>query len=179
MDAFERSYAKLVMPHSRIVKVGVQLVKRDKDCLRAIGCGLPVSFMATMLIHLFLSYPTQTGWLPSPLLFIHIKNIHKGKYGSDSESYDTEGRYDRSKFDAIFSKYGRTHLNALTIHELITMLKGNRNAYDFPGWIGAAGEWFLLYSVAKDKDGLLQRETVRGAFDGSLFERLQDYKKSS
>jgi peroxygenase len=33
--------------------------------------------------------------------------------------------------------------------------------------------------VGKDKEGLLQRETVRGAFDGSLFERLQDIKKSS
>ena len=38
MDAFERSYAKLVMPHSRIVKVVVQLVKRDKDC-RGLRCS--------------------------------------------------------------------------------------------------------------------------------------------
>jgi peroxygenase len=45
--------------------------------------------------------------------------------------------------------------------------------------IAASGEWKLLYSVAKDKDGLLQRETVRGVFDGSLFERLQHDKKSS
>ena len=45
--------------------------------------------------------------------------------------------------------------------------------------IAAIGEWHLLYSVAKDKDGLLQRETVRGVFDASLFERLQDSKKSS
>jgi len=59
------------------------------------------------------------------------------------------------------------------------MLQGNRNTYDFPGWLAAAGEWLLLYSLAKDKDGLLQRETVRGLFDGSLFERLQDNKKSS
>ncbi|WVZ56045.1 hypothetical protein U9M48_006631 [Paspalum notatum var. saurae] len=148
--------------------------------LRAIGCGLPVSFVASILINLFLSYPTQPGCLPSPLLSIHINNIHKGKHGSDSETYDTEGRFDPSKFDAIFSKYSRTHPNALTRAELSSMLKGNRNMYDFIGWIAAAGEWILLYSVAKDKDGLLQRETVRGAFDGSLFERLQeDNKKSS
>lgn len=112
------------------------------------------------------------------MLSIHIDNIHKGKHGSDSESYDTEGRYvrfgtfsmsssaqalssgrlqilyctitvtaifnfanvlslhrfDPSKFDAIFSKYGRTHPNALTRDELISMLEGNRNVYDFLGW---------------------------------------------
>ncbi|XP_034575463.1 peroxygenase isoform X3 [Setaria viridis] len=150
-----------------------------KPCLRAIGCGLPVSVVGSLLINLVLSYPTQPGWLPSPLLSIHIKNIHKGKHGSDSEAYDTEGRFDPSKFDAIFSKYGRTHPNALTKDELNSMLEGNRNMYDFLGWAAAAGEWLLLYSVAKDKDGLLQREAVRGAFDGSLFERLQDNKKSS
>ncbi|NP_001353659.1 caleosin [Zea mays] len=150
--------------------------------LRAIGCGLTVSFAFSILINLFLSYPTQPGWLPSPLLSIRIDNIHKGKHGSDSETYDTEGRFDPSKFDAVFSKYGRTHPNALTKDELSSMLQGNRNTYDFLGWLAAAGEWLLLYSLAKDKDGLLQRETVRGLFDGSLFERLEDdnnKKKSS
>uniref|UniRef100_A0A0E0KAN8 Caleosin n=1 Tax=Oryza punctata TaxID=4537 RepID=A0A0E0KAN8_ORYPU len=147
--------------------------------LRAIGCGYPVSIAGAILINLVLSYPTQPGWIPSPLFSIHIKNIHKGKHGSDSEAYDTEGRFDPSKFDAIFSKYGRAHPNALTKDELNSMLKANRNMYDFIGWITSAGEWLLLYSVAKDKEGLLQRETVRGAFDGSLFERLQDSKKSA
>ncbi|OEL27268.1 Peroxygenase [Dichanthelium oligosanthes] len=159
--------------------VRVMFVPRCFPGLQAIGCGLPVSFMGSILINLVLSYPTQPGWLPSPFLSIHIKNIHKGKHGSDSESYDTEGRFDPSKFDAIFSKYGRTHPDALTLHELTSMLQGNRNMYDFIGWIAAAGEWLLLYSVAKDKDGLLHRETIRGAFDGSLFERLEDNKKSS
>uniref|UniRef100_K4AE37 Caleosin n=1 Tax=Setaria italica TaxID=4555 RepID=K4AE37_SETIT len=101
--------------------------------LRAIGCGLPVSVVGSILINLVLSYPTQPGWLPSPLFSIHIKNIHKGKHGSDSEAYDTEGRFDPSKFDAIFSKYGRTHPNALTKDELNSMLEGNRNMYDFLG----------------------------------------------
>ncbi|PWZ55906.1 Peroxygenase [Zea mays] len=134
--------------------------------MRAIGCGFFTSLVLSFLINLVMSYPTQP-------------NIHKAKHGSDSETYDTEGRFDPSKFDAIFSKYGRTHPDALTKDEMNSMLKANRNIYDFLGWIAAIGEWHLLYSVAKDKDGLLQRETVRGLFDASLFERLQDSKKSS
>uniref|UniRef100_A0A0D9VRD2 Caleosin n=2 Tax=Leersia perrieri TaxID=77586 RepID=A0A0D9VRD2_9ORYZ len=147
--------------------------------LRAIGCGYPVSLVGAFLINLVLSYPTQPSWIPSPLLSIHINNIHKGKHGSDSEAYDTEGRFDPSKFDAIFSKYGKTHPNALTKDELDLMLEANRNMYDFLGWVASAGEWMLLYSVAKDKEGLLQREIVRGAFDGSLFERLEESKESA
>uniref|UniRef100_A0ACD5X0J5 Uncharacterized protein n=1 Tax=Avena sativa TaxID=4498 RepID=A0ACD5X0J5_AVESA len=147
--------------------------------MRAIGLGLPVSLVTSLFINLVMSYPTQPSWIPSPLLSIHIKNIHKGKHGSDSETYDTEGRFDPSKFDAIFSKFGRTHPNALTEDEISTMLKSNRNMYDFVGWAAATLEWNILYKVGKDKEGLLQRETVRGAFDGSLFERLQDSKKSS
>ncbi|TVU47893.1 hypothetical protein EJB05_07509 [Eragrostis curvula] len=147
--------------------------------LRAIGCNFPLSVVSAFIINLFLSYPTQSGWLPSPLLSIQIKNIHKVKHGSDSESYDTEGRFVPSKFDAIFSKYGRTHPNALTKDELNLMLKANRNMYDFLGWFAAFGEWTLIYNLAKDKDGLLHRETIRGIFDGSIFERLQHDKKSS
>jgi peroxygenase len=54
-----------------------------------------------------------------------------------------------------------------------------KTAHPIPHRLAANAEWRLLYSVAKDKDGLLQRETVRGVFDASLFERLQDRKKSS
>lgn len=146
--------------------------------LRAIGLGYASSVGTAMLLHLVLTYPTQPGWIPSPVLSIHIKNMHKGKHGSDSETYDTEGRFDPSKFDAIFSKFGQTRPNALTEDEINTMLKHNRNMYDFLGWSAAILEWKTLYKVAKDKEGLLQREVVRGAFDGSLFERLQDSKKS-
>ncbi|VAH88306.1 unnamed protein product [Triticum turgidum subsp. durum] len=154
--------------------------------LRAIGLGSPSAFGTSILLHLVLTYPTQPGWMPSPLLSIHIKNIHRGKHGSDSETYDTEGsfsycacRFEPAKFDAIFSKFGKTRPNALSEDEINAMLKHNRNMYDFLGWAAANLEWKLLHKVAKDKEGFLQREIVRGAFDGSLFERLQESKKST
>lgn len=39
--------------------------------------------------------------------------------------------------------------------------------------IGSLVEWKLLYKLAKDKSGLLQKETLRGVYDGSLFEQLK------
>ncbi len=35
----------------------------------------------------------QDGWFPDPFFSVKINNIHKCKHGSDSESYDTEGRF--------------------------------------------------------------------------------------
>ncbi|MQL95872.1 hypothetical protein Taro_028543 [Colocasia esculenta] len=140
---------------------------------RAIGLNLFISFAAAILINLALSYSTLTGWIPSPLLPIYVKNIHKSKHGSDSDTYDTEGRFEPSKFEEIFSKYAITNPDALTLDELNTMLRSNRNLNDFMGWIFSLSEWQLLYYIAKDEQGLLHREAVRGVYDGSLFEQLE------
>ncbi|QHO28068.1 putative peroxygenase [Arachis hypogaea] len=45
--------------------------------------------------------------------------------------------------------------------------------YDTEGRIGSFVEWHLLYKIGKDKDGLLQKETIRGVYDGSVFEILK------
>ncbi|KAF3796908.1 putative peroxygenase 3 [Nymphaea thermarum] len=115
------------------------------------------------------------GCLPNPLLPIYIKDIHKCKHGSATLNPTTpkEGWFAPEKFDAIFSKYATTYADALTEDELNKMLKANRNIYDFIGWIMSYAEWKLLYSVAKDEEGLLHRDAVRGVYDGSVFEYLE------
>lgn len=140
---------------------------------RAIGFGVFISIIAAFLINVNLSYVTSFGWIPSPLLPIYVANIHKAKHGSDSEVYDTEGRFDPAKFDAIFSKYAVTHPDKLTKSELESMLKGNRNMNDFFGWLAAQGEWTFLYKLAKNKEGFIEKEALRGLYDGSLFEYFE------
>lgn len=44
--------------------------------------------------------------------------------------------------------------------------------------LGGFTEWKVLYSLCKDKDGFLHKDTVRAVYDGSLFERLEQERNS-
>ncbi|OIW15202.1 hypothetical protein TanjilG_08794 [Lupinus angustifolius] len=139
---------------------------------RAIGCGYLLSTVAAVFINGGLSSKTRQGKF-SILFPIEVKNIHGGKHGSDSGVYDTEGRFVPSKFEEIFSNHAKKHPNALTSDELMGMLKANRVPKDYKGWVASYVEWKILYVLAKDNDGLLQKETLHAVYDGSLFERME------
>ncbi|CAL5428268.1 unnamed protein product [Camellia sinensis] len=47
------------------------------------------------------------------------------------------------------------------------------------GRIGSFAEWTILYILCKDKNGLLQKDTIRGVYDGSLFEQMAEKKASA
>ncbi|CAK9172260.1 unnamed protein product [Ilex paraguariensis] len=146
---------------------------------RAIGCGILLSTTAAIFINVGLSRKTRPGKFPSLLFPIEVKNIHKAKHGSDSGVYDTEGRFVPSKFEEIFSKHAHTNSNFLTSDELMAMLKANRVPKDFAGWLASYTEWKILYILCKDKNGLLHKDTIRGVYDGSLFEKMAKEKASS
>uniref|UniRef100_A0A0D9VKP6 EF-hand domain-containing protein n=1 Tax=Leersia perrieri TaxID=77586 RepID=A0A0D9VKP6_9ORYZ len=81
-------------------------------------------------------------------------------------------------FEEIFTKHAMTVPDALTSDELDKMLQANRKPGDYSGWVGASAEWKMLYRLAKDKDGLLHKDVVRGVYDGSLFAKLVKQRRS-
>ncbi|XP_043705104.1 probable peroxygenase 4 [Telopea speciosissima] len=145
---------------------------------RAIGAGIPLSSIASIFINVALSPKTRPGKF-SLLFPIEVKNIHKGKHGSDTGVYDAEGRFVPAKFEEIFHKHALTNPNALTSKELSELLKDKRIPKDYKGWIGAWTEWKALYILCSDKDGFLHKDIIRGVYDGSLFEKLEKERASA
>ncbi|XXG89862.1 hypothetical protein AAC387_Pa12g1762 [Persea americana] len=152
--------------------------KLPKPCFRLIGFNFTSFFILIVLTNGFLSHPTLTGWIPSPFFPIYVHNIHKSKHGSDTGTYDTEGRFVPSNIENIFSKYALTEPDKLTFTEVWQMTKGNRNAMDFFGVSASKLEWVVLYILARGERGFLTKEAVRRVYDGTLFEFIAKQRAS-
>lgn len=146
---------------------------------RAIGFSLFISFLGSVIINGAFSYVTLNSWIPSPLFPIYLKNIHKAKHGSDSEVYDTEGRFVPSKFEALFQKFAKSDKDKLHFDELYALTRANMNAVDPFGWTAEKLEWGITYLLLKDQGGYVSREQVRGMYDGSLFESIEKQREQS
>lgn len=100
---------------------------------RRFGWSPPLAFVAASIINLGLSYATCPTFIPDPLFRIYLNGIHKAKHGSDSATFDNEGRYRPQQFEDIFSKYDRGNKGGLTMADIWDFLNGQRLLYDFFG----------------------------------------------
>lgn len=105
-----------------------------------------MAFMAAFIIHSGFSYVTQPRYhyLPDPLFRIYIKQIHNAKHGSDSNTYDNEGRFRPQQLADFFSKYGKKLDNGnghgdygLTFGEALRGAWSQRCVFDFFGVFAA------------------------------------------
>ncbi|KAB8290428.1 hypothetical protein EYC80_010860 [Monilinia laxa] len=130
-----------------------------------------LSLFSTLIIHLNFSYPTLPPghWLPDLWFRIYTDRIHKDKHGSDSGTYDNEGRYIPQKFEDIFSKYAGGDKQGITKGETWEYLKGQRGIMDPVGWGGASFEWLATWILLWPEDGRIKKEDIRRIYDGSLF----------
>ncbi|KAF7973438.1 hypothetical protein HWV62_15130 [Athelia sp. TMB] len=101
------------------------------------------------------------------------------QHGSDTGTFDPEGRWIPQHFEDIFSKYGAvpvpdladtkaepTSPKCLRLRNLVALHRGNRNGMDPFGWLAESLELFATWLIS---DGALKKEEMRGVFDGSLF----------
>jgi len=144
-----------------------------------LGYGIILSILAVLIIHGNFSYPTLPGFLPDPFFRIHVINIHKDKHGSDSGTYDHEGRFVPQKFEDIFSKYavGDPERQSISWSEIWCYMKGQRCILDPVGWGGAFFEWVATYILLWPADGRMRKEDIRRIYDGSLFFEIAERRE--
>ncbi|KIW91352.1 uncharacterized protein Z519_08248 [Cladophialophora bantiana CBS 173.52] len=130
--------------------------------------GILLSLLAVSIIHTNFSYPTVPCRLPDPLFHIYVINTHKDKHGSDTGTYDTEGRFVPQKFEDMFAKYADGK-DSLSIWEVWKLLEGQRLIADPIGWFGAFFEWQATYIMLWPEDGRMMKEDIRRVYDGGIF----------
>ncbi|PPQ87850.1 hypothetical protein CVT25_009502 [Psilocybe cyanescens] len=112
------------------------------------------------------SYVTWGSILPDLLFRLKIKNMHRGKHGSDSGAYTTIGEFDDNRFDYIFNMYSPEPHTHLTFSEGVHMVHGNRNPYDPFGWFAAIFEWLATYILLWPTDPRgMKKEDVKAVYN--------------
>ncbi|OIW30458.1 Caleosin-domain-containing protein [Coniochaeta ligniaria NRRL 30616] len=164
--------------HQSVLQQHLDFFDQDRDGIiypldtfrgfRRLGFGYLLSLLSVLIIHSNFSYPTLPSIIPDPLFRIYIQSIHTCKHGSDSGTYDTEGRFVPQKFEDIFSKYAEGK-DGLTIWDLWDLHKGQRLYLDPIGWFAQIFEWLATYLMLWPEDGKMKKEDIRGVFDGSIF----------
>ncbi|KAG6053375.1 hypothetical protein E4U17_004755 [Claviceps sp. LM77 group G4] len=173
---------QLISIHPQVLQQHCEFFDRDRDGIiwpldtfrgfYAIGFNLVLSVLAMIIIHASFSYPTMyrtmPAYLPDPFFRIYLGSIHRAKHGSDSGTYDNEGRFAPQKFEDTFAKYAGGN-EYMTWGNVRSLLSGQRVFADPVGASAAFLEWAATYYLLWPADGKMKKEDVRGIYDGSIF----------
>lgn len=142
---------------------------------RAIGFNIFLCIAAVLVIHANFSYPTLppgrtwlSHFIPNLCFPVYVDMIHKDKHGSDSDSFDDEGRFVPQKFEDIFHKYTSPPHQSISKGEIMHYRKGQCDIMDPIGWGGSIFEWLATYLFLWPEDGRMKKEDVRRVYDGSI-----------
>ena len=112
-------------PHQTVLQQHVEYWDTDRDVIiwsrdTYDGCrkwrwSLLLALLVTLIINLNLSHPILPGYLPDPFCHIYVHKLYKDKHGSDSMTYDNEGRFKPQGFEDIFAKYYQVDKGGLDI----------------------------------------------------------------
>ena len=145
------------------------------DGLRALGFGRIRSSAFAFAINAGLGRATGASWW-SPLT-VNVDKIELGKHDSDTDVYDTNGRFNQEKFEAVFTKFDNNQDGALSEDEFVTFFARNREST--VGSFASKAEFGLLMEIAGEEaivDGrrvnTLSQERLAEFYDGSLFYKV-------
>lgn len=151
---------------------------------RRIGFNWFLCLVAVIIIHINFSYATLppgrtwvTHFLPDLRFPVYVERIHKDKHGSDSETFDDEGRFVPQKFEEIFEKYATGDKQSISKREIMHYMKGQWDLADPIGWGGSIFEWLATYIFLWPEDGRMKKEDIRRVYDGSIFFEFERQEK--
>lgn len=173
---------------------------------RLLNWSLLLALFATVVIHSGFSYTTLPPGrvLPDPLFRIYLPQINAAKHGSDSGTYDHEGRFRAQQFADFFNKYGERLETVdgygdfgMTYGQALKGVKAQRCVMDLFGIFAATFECMYCgcfgsemvanicapgtatYITIWPEDGIMRMEDVRGVFDGSYFYKTAGARRSA
>ncbi|KAK9807866.1 hypothetical protein WJX72_011603 [[Myrmecia] bisecta] len=183
----EEPEGRAAVPNRTVLQQHVDFWDFDKDGMiypadtfrgfHAIGFNWFLSFIAIFVIHGTFSYPSNPSWIPNLLFPIYTQNMHKTKHGSDTEVFDTEGRFVPQKLEELFTKYDEGNKGGLTLKEIMRFTEAMRNVLDPTGWTAAKLEWGATYYLLRE-NGMVTKEKIKGVYDGSIWYTLARENKA-
>ncbi len=155
---------------------GIITPKETYTGCRAIGCNIPVSAAAAMVINGAMGWPTSRGWLPT--LNINVERIQRAMHGSDTRLYNERGDFDAAAFDEFFARYDKDNDGCWSIGEFLERTRAQRNVFDIFGQTATMLEFGILYYLV-GHDGRISRDNLRKVYDGSLFIDLEAARQAA